>query len=348
MSKLVLVSLVISLIGCTPGHHQSVRVDSGLPYDLDRSNLIFINDLIGFMGGTECKEGAPTWGEEVSADYWYKDACCYRTLDGGVTWKRFYITNADLRKIVEKDGILYAQVTTKTKESNYQGKIYVSSDWGETWRWKCDLPGCLLDLHVMDSNWLFVNDGGHFFETKDGGKYWKNIKDKNFLNVYRFFNGDTLYYFSGTKNNFRNHILIRKDLETKKIKHTELPDGYDGIGGCGNIILCAKEKSTRVYRVNDDLTLTRLHTFHQRIVLEYAFQHGEQIILFVFYPRSPWFYPLHAFLYSPNGGKRWFRLRHEGCYAGNYISTYLTKKEIHVRFYTSSCNIGIYSFPRND
>ena len=344
MNKTITFILVIILLGCNPGHYERVRVNSGLSYRLNLENMIFLDASTAFMGASRSNEYEINGKLCVAEDYWDAQAYCLRSLDGGINWTHHYIAEGRNTQICLKDGILYANIAERENPGHFVGKLYVSRDQGLTWTWKGNMPGTFLNLHVMDSLWLFANNGYSLFETRDGGHNWKNVTTKNTYVIDLFHAGDYLCYFSSPRKYPVYNTFIRRNLHTGAEERVSLPGKYSGIGGCGDLIFCMNKRRTRVYKYDEDMTFREMNTFRSACFLKHVSRHGDQVILFINKIPPVLFQSSHVFLYSSNGGKTWQELPSRGCYSGEHVSSFSDASGFHVYFLISPDWIGHYHF----
>lgn len=325
----ILIISAILCIGCdSPVHYKDVRVQSGLEdfwgghYEWHTA-LLFISSEVGFIIGRTVKEGAPTWGEEVSKDFWYKNAMCWKTTDGGKTWAGQYITDGEAKEIVEKDGTIYLLIEKKEAERDKWSDIYISRDQGCTWKKKCEIPAQdSYHLHVMDSSHMIINAYFELIETKDGGKTWKKIPTRGTF-YKEFYTRDHVYYFYLSHLPYKDgDYVVRQRLVDGKYQQVQLPDKLQGEGGIDDIIFCSNRNELRVYRIHENMSLSHLHTFKrghwQR--LDYVAKHGSRLYISIHTNRANLFTRRRCFFYSPDGGNTWENL-------GNGAADWLTPGE---------------------
>lgn len=327
--NLILIISTILYISCnSPVHYKSVRVQSGLgdsPEIFERNErytaILFLSPRVGLITGLTHKKGAPTWGEEVSKDFWYKNAMCWKTTDGGKTWAGQYITDGEAKEIVEKDGTIYLLIEKKEAERDKWSDIYISRDQGCTWKKKCEIPAQdSYHLHVMDSSRMIINAHYGLIETKDGGKTWKKIPTRGtFYN--EFYTRDHVYYFYLSHKD--GDYVVRQRLVDGKYQQVQLPDDLTGTGGIDDIIFCYNRNELRVYRIHENMSLSHLHTFErgrwQKV--DYVAKHGSRLYISIRTNRANLFTRRRCFFYSPDGGNTWENL-------GNGAADWLTPGEL--------------------
>jgi photosystem II stability/assembly factor-like uncharacterized protein len=114
----------------------------------------------------------------------YRESAIQKTIDGGVTWKTKHFDNSVSGGNVDVDGKIrflnkqkgIAVVGAKNNFSSL-GKIFLTSDGGETWALVHNSAGKLNSFSFVDSlNYIAVGDNGLLLKSTDGGFSW-NIKE---------------------------------------------------------------------------------------------------------------------------------------------------------------------------
>lgn len=341
MNNYTIILLVLLVASCNPGHYKSVRVDSGLEGGCE--SILFPSSSIGLLGGYTIKDSIP-WGTGVGN--WQFNAICWRTIDGGRNWRSQKIADGTFSELTVKDGIVYAIISTGDAKGGSKYKIYESSNLGEIWKYKCEVFKSIVRVHVMDSNWIIGDIGGRLGETRDGGKSWHVLESRNFVGR-SFYHDKYVYYFSSTQQDGSFKLFVRRNLYTGEEKKMTLPDGFSGENGKENIMFCSKDKELRVYRINDDFTLTYLSTIKQEIIagVDYVGIYNEHIFIFANFISPGFFRDYDSFYYSSDGGLNWKRLGHRRLITGGRgkITDYTDSTGFKVYFYIDPYTLGSFS-----
>ncbi|MFY9554154.1 MAG: YCF48-related protein [Blastocatellia bacterium] len=99
------------------------------------------------------------------------------TSDGGTTWKRQLVTEAQTdatRNLNSLEDIHFVSVHVGWA-AGYSGTILKTTDGGESWHGQASPTNAILNkIQFMDENWGWIleEEGGEILHTSDGGRKW--------------------------------------------------------------------------------------------------------------------------------------------------------------------------------
>ncbi len=254
-----------------------------------RYSCLFLTPEVGLMGGQ--KEGS---------------ACCWKTTDGGRHWQQQKLTAGILKDLTERDGVVYATIEKREKDTLlYTHSIYTTTNQGENWQLKCELvtEETFIDLLVWDDNRMFMVLNQGLLETLNGGKEWQMVRNE----VCRKVSVDDKYlYYMISRSRYSPkyipiHYLVRHSLKSGREQFCKLPDSVEVEATCGNVVILAKERYLRSYRIEEDMSLTFLGQMkEQAYSVDYMNRCGNQLFANLFIDQGT-----QKLFYSPDGGVHW-------------------------------------------
>ncbi len=233
-------------------------------------------------------------------------ACCWKTTDGGRHWQQQKLTAGILKDLTERDGVVYATIEKREKDTLlYTHSIYTTTNQGENWQLKCELvtEETFIDLLVWDDNRMFMVLNQGLLETLNGGKEWQMVRNE----VCRKVSVDDKYlYYMISRSRYSPkyipiHYLVRHSLKSGREQFCKLPDSVEVEATCGNVVILAKERYLRSYRIEEDMSLTFLGQMkEQAYSVDYMNRCGNQLFANLFIDQGT-----QKLFYSPDGGVHW-------------------------------------------
>ena len=285
---LVSIILLLSMFECGSGKRKKTWIKSEIEYMM-RYSCLFLTPEVGFFGGE--KEG---------------NACYWKTTDGGRHWQQQKLTAGVLKDLTERDGVVYATVEKREKDTLlYTHSIYSSIDQGESWQLKCEMvtKESFFDLLVLDDKRMFMVLNYGLLETQDGGKEWQMVRNDVCWKV--SVDDKYLYYMISRRRILPKYIptdyLVRRSLKSGREQMRKLPDGIEVEATCGNVVILAKERYLRSYRIEEDMSLTFLGQMKEKAYsVDYMNRCGNQLFANLFIDQGT-----QKLFYSPDGGVHW-------------------------------------------
>ncbi len=286
---LVGIILLLSMFECGSGKRKTVWIKDKIEYERSYSSCLFFTPKMGLLGGG--KEG---------------DACCWKTTDGGRHWQQQKLARGSVDNLTERNGVVYATVEKQEKDTLlYTHSIYTSTDQGESWQLKCEMvtKESFFDLLVLDDKRMFMVLNYGLLETQDGGKEWQMVRNDVCWKV--SVDDKYLYYMISRRRILPKYIptdyLVRRSLKSGREQMRKLPDGIEVEATCGNVVILAKERYLRSYRIEEDMSLTFLGQMkEQAYSVDYMNRCGNQLFANLFIDQGT-----QKLFYSPDGGVHW-------------------------------------------
>lgn len=284
---LVSIILLLSMFECGSGKRKTVWIKDKIEYERSYSSCLFFTPKMGLLGGG--KEG---------------DACCWKTTDGGRHWQQQKLARGSVDNLTERNGVVYATVEKQEKDTLlYTHSIYTTTNQGESWQLKCEMvtKESFVDLLILDDKRMFMVLYSSLLETQNGGKEWQMVRDDFCRKV--SIDDKYLYYMISriSSKHIPIHYLVRRSLKSGREQLHKFPNGVEVEAICGNMIILAKERYLRSYRIEEDMSLTFLGQLKQQAYsVDYMSRCGNQLFANLFVNQGT-----QKLFYSPDGGVHW-------------------------------------------